>query len=238
VQQFFHLSSFAEQMLVHQNALVKIDPEIPLDRAALVGCGVTTGLGAVFRTADVRPGDTVAVIGCGGIGLNAVQGAHVAGAARVIAVDLAPDKLALAQMFGATDTVDGSTGDAAAIVREMTGGGVDHAFEAVGLKATAEQAFAMLRPGGTATIIGMIPLGTKIELDGSDFLGERRIQGSALGSTRFRTDMPMFLELYKQGRIKLDELVSNRIKLDELNGAFDELRAGSVTRNVVVFEGG
>jgi S-(hydroxymethyl)glutathione dehydrogenase/alcohol dehydrogenase len=237
VHQFFHLSSFAEQMLVHQNAVVQIDPDVPLDRAALVGCGVTTGLGAVFRTAQVQPGDTVAVIGCGGIGLNAIQGARVAGAARIIGIDLSPTKLELATSFGATDVVDAGATDAVAAVRELTRGGVDHAFEAIGLKVTAEQAFGMLRPGGTATIIGMIPVGTKIELAGCDFLGERRIQGSALGSTRFRTDMPMFLELYKQGRIKLDELVSGRIGLDDLHTAFDELRRGSVTRNVVVFDG-
>jgi len=236
VYQFANLSSFAEQMLIHEHGLVKIDPEFPLDRAALLGCGVMTGVGAAMRTARVEPGSTVAVIGCGGVGLSAVQGAVIAGALRVIAVDMVAVKLETAKRVGATDTVDASQTNAVEAVKELTGGaGVHFSFEAIGLKATAEQAFAMLRPGGTATIIGMIPFGTTIELNGFEFLSERRIQGSTMGSNQFRTDVPRYIELYKQGRLKLDELMSNRITLDDVNEGFEALGRGEVTRNVIVF---
>src|SRR6202043_3331716 len=155
MNQAFNLSSFAEQMLVHENAMVKIDPDIPLDRAALVGCGVMTGVGAVFNAAKVEPGATVAVIGCGGVGLSAVNGAALAGAERIIAIDTVASKLENARELGATDTLNASNADPVKAVREMTGGGVHYSFEALGTKTTAEQAFGMLRPGGTATIIGM-----------------------------------------------------------------------------------
>ena len=235
--QFANLSSFAEQMLVHEHALVKVTKDIPLDRAALIGCGVTTGLGAVFRTARVEVGQTVAIVGCGGIGLNAVQGAYIAGANRIIAVDRVATKLKMAEQFGATDLVDASSGDAVAKVMELTGGlGVDHAFEAIGLKATAEQCFAMLKRGGTATVIGMIPMGAIIELPGPDFLREKRIQGCVMGSNRFRVDMPRYVEMYLQGRLKLDELVSARIPLEEVNQSFDTMRAGEIARSVIVFD--
>jgi S-(hydroxymethyl)glutathione dehydrogenase / alcohol dehydrogenase len=236
VFQFLDMSSFAEQMLVHEHGLVKIDPEMPLDRAALIGCGVTTGLGAVFNTAGVRPGESVAVVGAGGIGLNCIQGAALAGAGRVIAVDMVPAKLDLARSFGATDTVDASQGEAVAEVLERSGGGVDHAFEAIGLKVAAEQCFAMLAKGGTATVIGMIPVGQSVELPGVAFLAEKRIQGSNMGSTRVRVDMPRYVDLYLQGRLKLDELVSARRPLDEVNAAFDAMKAGEVARSLITFE--
>jgi S-(hydroxymethyl)glutathione dehydrogenase/alcohol dehydrogenase len=230
------LGSFAEQLLVHERAVVKIDPDIPLDRAALLGCGVITGVGAVFHTAGVGPGDTVAVIGCGGIGLNCVQGAALAGALRIIAVDRVASKLALAEQFGATDTVDASAVDPVAAVRELTGGGVDYSFEAIGLKTTVEQAFSMLRNRGTATVIGMVPIGQTIELQAVDFLGEKKIQGSVMGSNRFRVDMPQLLELYRQGRLKLDELVSARVGLDGINEAYVELKTGNPARTVITFD--
>ena len=236
MHQFINLSSFAEQMLVHENAVVKISKDMPLDRAALIGCGVTTGLGAVFNTARVPAGSVVAVIGCGGVGLNAVQGAAIAGASRVIAVDMVSSKLDLAKQFGATDVVDASAGDPVAQVKELTGGGVEYSFEAIGLKIAAEQAFGMLRPGGTATIIGMIPLGQNVELPGVEFLAEKKIQGSTMGSNRFRIDMPRFIELYLQGRLKLDELVSARLPLGEVNDAFEAMKAGTVARSVIVFD--
>lgn len=235
LSQFSELGSFAEELLVHERAVVKIPDDVPLDRAALVGCGVTTGIGAVFNTAQVRPGTTVAVVGCGGIGLNCVQGARIAGALRVVAVDVQPWKLELAASFGATDLVDASAGDPVAQVRELTGGGVDYSFEAIGTKGTVEQVYAMARPGGTATVIGMVPLGTKVELEGADFLSERRLLGCLMGSNRFRIEMPRILELYRQGRLKLDELITSRIALDGLNAAAAELREGSVARSVVVF---
>ncbi|MEX2208232.1 MAG: Zn-dependent alcohol dehydrogenase [Myxococcota bacterium] len=234
IWQFLDLSSYAEQMLVHENAIVKIRKDMPLDRAALIGCGVTTGVGAVFNTAKVAPGSTVAVIGCGGVGLSAVQGAAIAGAGRVIAIDMLESKLELARKFGATDTVNAKKGDPIEQVRELTGGGVDYSFEAIGLKIAAEQAFAMLKNGGTATVIGMIPLGQKVELPGFDFLFEKKIQGSSMGSNRFRTDMPKYVDMYLNGKLNLDDLVSRRIKLSEINDAFDALHTGEVARSVIM----
>lgn len=234
--QFLHLSSFAEQMLVHEHALVKIRDEMPLDRAALIGCGVTTGLGAVFNTAKVGAGETVAVLGAGGIGLNAIQGAAIAGAGRIIAVDMNETKLKLAESFGATDLVNAGDGDPVAQVMELTGGGVHHAFEAIGLKATAEQSFLMLRSGGTATVIGMVPLGQNVELPGYMFLSEKKIQGSNMGSNRFRTDMPRYVDMYLDGKLKLDELVSARRPLEEINEAFTAMKGGEVARSVITFD--
>ena len=236
VNSFLHLSSFAEQMLIHEHALVKIDPDMPLDKAALIGCGVTTGLGAVFRTARVEPGSTVAVIGCGGIGLSAVQGARIAGANKIIAVDMVASKLELAQTMGATHVVDASDGDPVAQVKELTGGGVHNSFEAVGLKDTAEQAFNMLRRGGQATVIGMIPIGTSIEVHGVELLGEKKLTGSNMGSNQFRTDMPRFVDMYLDGRLLLDEMVSQTIALDDINAGFDEMKTGKVARSVIAFD--
>lgn len=236
VHQFLKMSSFAEQMLVHEHGLVKVREDMPLDRAALIGCGVTTGLGAVFNTAKVEPGTTTAIIGCGGIGLNAIQGARIAGASRVIAIDMLDSKLDLARQFGATDVVNAGTTDPVQAVQELTGGGVHYSFEAIGLKVAAEQAFHMLRAGGTATIIGMIPVGQNIELPGVAFLGERRIQGSNMGSNRFRVDMPRYVDLYLDGRLMLDELVSARIGLDDINDGFDNLKQGAIARSVITFD--
>lgn len=233
LHQFLNLSAFGEQMLVHENALVKIDPEIPLDRATLVGCGVITGVGAVMNTAKVPVGSTVAVIGCGGVGLSAVNGAALAGASRIIAIDTLQEKLDLAVQLGATDTVLVGNDDTVKRIREMTGGGVEYSFECLGLKVTAEQAFAMLKPGGTATIVGMVPFGVKIELHGFDFLRERKIQGSSMGSNHFRTDMPRLLTLWKQGRLKLDHLISRRIALAEINEGFARLKGGHVVRQLI-----
>jgi S-(hydroxymethyl)glutathione dehydrogenase / alcohol dehydrogenase len=236
MNQFTNLSSFAEQMLVHENAMVKIDPEIPLDRAALVGCGVMTGVGAVFNAAKVEPGSTVAVIGCGGVGLSAVNGAALAGAERIIAIDTQPSKLEVAKQMGATDTLNVSNiDDPVKAIREMTGGGVHYSFEALGTKTTAEQAFGMLRAGGTATIIGMVPLGVKIELHGFDFLRDRKLQGTMMGGNRFRVDMPRLLSLWKRGRLKLDHLISGRIKLSEINEGFAALKSGAPVRQLIDF---
>jgi S-(hydroxymethyl)glutathione dehydrogenase/alcohol dehydrogenase len=236
VHQFFDLSSFAEQLLVHENMLVKIRPDMPLDKAALIGCGVTTGVGAVMNTARVRAGEVVTVIGCGGIGLNAIQAAAIVGAGRVIAIDRVASKLDLARTFGATDTIDASAVDPVGAVLELTGGGVDHAFEAIGLSATAQQAFAMLAKGGTATVIGMIPLGESIQLDGFQFLLEKRIQGSNMGSNRFRVDMPQYVEWYLAGKLKLDELVSATMPIEKINDGFATLKAGEVARQLITFD--
>lgn len=234
--QFLHLSSFAEQMLVHEHALVKVRVDMPLDRAALIGCGVTTGVGAVIHTAKVEPGATVAVIGCGGVGLSAINGAAIAGAGRIIAIDRQPGKLELAKVFGATDIVNAADGDPVEQVIEMTGGGVHYSFEAIGLKVTAEQSFKMLRRGGTATVIGMIPVGVNIEIHGADLLSERKLQGSIMGSNHFPVDMPRFVDFYMQGKLHLDELISSHIKLEDVNDAMAALETGELARQVIMFD--
>lgn len=234
--QFLNLSSFAEQMLVHEHAIVKIRQDMPLDRAALIGCSVTTGTGAVIQTAGVKAGETVAVVGCGGVGLACINGAAIAGAGRIIAIDTQLGKLELARFFGATDTVDASSTDAVAEVKEMTKGGVHYSFEAIGLKATTEQAFNMLGRGGTCTVIGMIPVGTFIEIHGVEFLAEKKIQGSLMGSNRFRVDMPRLIDFYLSGKLHLDELISNRIKLDQINDGMASLKSGEIARSVIIFD--
>ena len=226
VAQFANLSSFAEMMLVHEHAVVKIRDDMPIDRAALIGCGVTTGVGAAIHTAGVEPGTSVAVIGCGGVGLSCINGAAIAGAARIIAIDRVPSKLELARKFGATDTINPDDVDPIVAVREMTGGGVHYSFEAIGLKVTAQQAFKMIGRGGTATVIGMIPPGDMVEIHGPEFLQGKKIQGSVMGSNRFRVDMPRFVELYLQGKLHLDDLVSRHIKLADINDGMAALENG------------
>jgi S-(hydroxymethyl)glutathione dehydrogenase/alcohol dehydrogenase len=235
VNQFANLSAYAEKMLVHSNAIVKVRDDMPLDRAALIGCGVTTGVGAALNTARVEPGSMVAVFGCGGVGLSAIQGARIAGARMIIAVDIHDHKLETAFELGATHTVNSATKDALKEIREITNGGVDYAFEAIGLKTAAEQCFEALRAGGTATVIGMIPLGQKVELEGSAFLREKKIQGSSMGSNRFKVDMPKYIDFYMQGRLKLDEMITRRMQLEDINEAFRAMKAGEVARQVLVF---
>ncbi|MEP1206131.1 MAG: Zn-dependent alcohol dehydrogenase [Rhizobiaceae bacterium] len=236
VHTFMNLSSFAEQMLVHENALVKIRQDMPLDRACLVGCAVMTGYGSVVNTAKVGPGDKVAVIACGGVGMSAVNSARVAGAERIIAIDTNPEKLELALQLGATDIVNPKDGDVVEQVQEMTGGGVDHALDCLGSKRTAEDAFKMLAFDGTATLVGLFKQGETIELTGSDFLRERKIQGSLLGSNRFRVDMPRIIELYMQGRMELDVFISQKIALEQINDGFDAMREGKVLRSLIDFD--
>ena len=236
VAQVYNLSGFAEKMLVHRSTLVRIRKDMPLDSAALLGCAFITGTGAVFRTAKVEPGATVAVIGCGGIGLATINGALIAGAARIIAIDKLTEKLDLAKQFGATDLIDASSVDVVAEVQRLTNGGVDYGFECIGLAATVEQCWAMLRPAGVATILGVIGATAKISLGGADLLLEKRLQGSMLGSARAQEDIPALVELYMQGRLKVDELISKRIRLEQINEAFDALERGEVARCVIVFD--
>jgi S-(hydroxymethyl)glutathione dehydrogenase/alcohol dehydrogenase len=237
IGQFARLGGFAEEMLVHEHGVVKIDKDLPLETAALVGCGVLTGTGAVFRTARVEPGSRVLVIGAGGIGLSAIQAARIAGAGMVIVVDVSADKLETAQQLGATATVNAATtDDVVGAVRDLAGGGVDYSFEAIGLKATAEQAFNMLDLGGTATVIGMVPSSQKLEIRGIDLLSEKRLQGSMMGSNRFRMDMPAMVNMYLDGRLKLDEMVSARLKLEDVNEGYGAMKRGEVARQVITFE--
>jgi S-(hydroxymethyl)glutathione dehydrogenase/alcohol dehydrogenase len=237
VGQMAQLGAYAEQMLVHEHALVKITQDIDFDRMALIGCGVTTGLGAVLNTARIEAGSTVAVWGAGGVGLAAIQGARIAGARQIIAVDVHESKLATARDLGATHSVDASSRDPVQAILEMTGGGVDYSFEAIGLKVAAEQAYNALRPGGTATVIGMIPVGQMVEIEGRTFLTEKKIQGSSMGSNRFRSDMPKYIDLYLQGRLHLDEMITRRGVLEDVNEAFRAMKAGEVARTVLMLDG-
>jgi S-(hydroxymethyl)glutathione dehydrogenase / alcohol dehydrogenase len=228
------LGTFAEQTLVHENALVKIAPDIPLESAALLGCGVVTGVGAVIRTAKVQPGADVAVVGCGGVGLNSIQGAVIAGANHVIAIDIDDDKLEIAKQFGATHGINSKKSDVKEeLDRILPGkGGVDHSFEALGLRETCELSFAILRRGGTATVIGV--LYSDIQIPAIKLLDECKIQGSMLGSVDVRRDTAYFLDLYRAGRLKLDELISNRFTLEQINEGFDALARGGVTRSMIL----
>jgi S-(hydroxymethyl)glutathione dehydrogenase/alcohol dehydrogenase len=236
VGQFARLGGFAELMLVHENAVVKITDDIALDKAALIGCGVLTGSGAVFRTARVEPGSRVCVIGAGGIGLAAVQAARIAGAGMVVVVDVSDTKLETARLLGATHTVNAAEADSVVkTVKELTGGGVDYSFEAIGKKATAEQAFEILDIGGTATVIGMVPNDTRLEIRAMDLLSEKRLQGSMMGSNQFRTDIPRLIAMYLDGRLDLDSMVSKTLTLDEVNDGYALMKRGEVARSVIAF---
>ncbi len=232
---FLNLSAFAEMMLVHENACVAISKDMPLDRAALLGCAVITGAGAIFNDSKLTPGETVAVIGAGGIGLAAVNAAKIAGAGRIIVIDPVPEKRALAQRLGATDVLD-ATPDVGKAVLAMTAGGVNYAIEAVGRPETAELAWQMLRRGGTATILGMIAPGKSVSIPGPSFLSGKRLQGSLLGSTQFPIDMPRLVDHYLAGRLDLDGIIAERISLGDINHALDELRKGDAGRSVILFE--
>jgi S-(hydroxymethyl)glutathione dehydrogenase / alcohol dehydrogenase len=232
------VGSFADHTVVRATAAIKIPDDVPLDRACLVGCGVMTGVGAVINTAKVRPGQTVAVFGCGGVGLNVVQGAALSGASRIIAVDLSKSKLELAKAFGATDVVDASGGtDAADAVRELTGGlGVDYAFEVIGAPPVIVQAFLSVKRGGKVIVVGVPPFGSEVPIPGFSLpLEEKSVIGSLYGSANMRRDMPKLIDLYMRGRLKIDELVSRRIKLDDVNAAFDAIEKGEVARSVIVY---
>lgn len=235
IHQVGGLSGFAEMMIAHEASCVAIRRDMPLDLASVIGCAVTTGYGAVVHTAGIAPGSTVAVIGCGGVGLMIVNAALIAGASRIIAVDRVPAKLALARTMGATDVIDAGEGDTVERVRELTRGGVHYSFEAIGLKPTVEQAFRMVRQGGTATVVGVAPVGTEFAIGAMDLLQERKLQGSYMGSNHFPVDTPRLVDLYMQGRLKLDALVSRRIALEQVNDAFDEMRTGQLARSVIQF---
>lgn len=230
-----NLGGFAEEMVVHHRNVVKVPNELPAHAAALMGCAVLTGVGAVMHGAKVQPGDTVVVIGCGGVGLNVVQGAKIAGASRIIAVDLKPSKLELAKKFGATDVVTGGP-DAVGKVMELTGGGVDFAFEVIGLPSTIRDAFMMLRKRGTAVLIGITPTGAEVTLPVLPFIWkETRVISSIMGSAPFQLFLPQLAGYYLDGRLDLDTLVSHRIKLDEINEGYDRMKQGDAARNVIVF---
>jgi len=234
VMQF--LGCMSEYCVVPAISVVAIDESLPMPQAALVGCGVMTGVGAAIKTAEVQPGSSVAVFGCGGVGLSTIQGARLAGASTIVAVDLADDKLALAKEFGATHTVD-ATGDPVGPVREITGGiGVDYAFEVIGVPAVMTQAYAATRRGGTVCIVGLGRITESFPMNAClvSIEGKKTV-GSFYGSANFRVDMPMLLDLYRAGRLDLDRMITRTYSIDEAVDAFSDLEAGRNARGVIVY---
>ncbi|MCC7075540.1 MAG: Zn-dependent alcohol dehydrogenase [Acidimicrobiia bacterium] len=245
IRQMQATGTFSEYTVVPEISAVKIDDDMPLDKAALIGCGVLTGVGAAVNVANVQKGDTVAVIGCGGVGLNAIQGARIAGAERIFAVDTAASKLDLAKEFGATDLIDASSGDPVMAVKEQTGigtlgmpRGVDVTLEVVGFAETLKQAIGMTRAGGKTVFVGAPQLGATLELDifMDLFAMQKIITGAFYGGSDVNRDVPKLVDLYKSGELKLDELVSRRIKLEDVNEAFRAIEKGEVARSVIIYD--
>jgi|TARA_R100001244_G_scaffold71741_2_gene57985 S-(hydroxymethyl)glutathione dehydrogenase/alcohol dehydrogenase len=235
VGQMLNLSAFAEQMLIHEHACVRIDPDMPLDRAAVIGCAVTTGAGTIFNACKLTPGETVAVVGCGGVGLATINAAKIAGAGRIIAADPIKEKRDLAIKLGATDVIDASADDAAAQIIELTKGGVDHAVEAVGRPASGDLAVGSLKRGGTATILGMMPLDHKVGLSAMDLLSGKKLQGVLMGANRFPVDIPRLVDFYLRGLLDLDSIVAETIPLEQINDGFEKMKKGDAARSVIVF---
>ena len=236
INQMLNLSALSEQMLIHEHACIAIDKDMPFDRAALLGCAVTTGAGTIFNACKVTPGETVLVVGCGGVGLAAINAARIAGAAKIIAADPLPEKRALAEVLGATHTVDALAPDAAKQIIAISGGGVDWGIEAVGRQASADLAVASLRRGGTAVILGMMPLDCKVGLSAFDLLGGKKLMGALMGMNHFPVDLPRLVDFYLRGLLDLDTIIAERITLEQVNEGFNTMRAGTSARTVVVFD--
>ena len=238
INQLAGLGTFGSYTVVPEGAAVRIDEDIPFPQASLVGCGVTTGVGAAINTARVQPGSTVAVFGCGGVGLNCIQGAAIAGASTIIAVDLLDNKLEMGREFGATHTVNASDGDPVEAIKELSDGeGVHYAFEAIGLvEAPFVQSIRCTRSRGVTVWVGHAPIDTPVTIDARDIMYEKMVIGSMYGSARPHIDFPRLLNLYREGRLKLDELISRSFPLEEVNAAFDVLSNGEVARSVLTFE--
>jgi S-(hydroxymethyl)glutathione dehydrogenase/alcohol dehydrogenase len=230
---FCGLGTMAGYVVVREAQVVKVDPDIPLELICLAGCGVTTGLGAVFNIADVRPGDTVAVVGCGGVGLNVVQGARIAGAASILALDTNPRKLELAARLGATHTVIPNAGVHAAVT-EVFPGGVDFAFEVVGSPGLVAETLTATRPGGTCVMVGSPPPGSTIPIDGRALFAERRLLGCLGGSNIPSRDIPRIASLYRRRLLDLETLVTSRRPLAEFTAAVGETESGQVARSVLL----
>jgi S-(hydroxymethyl)glutathione dehydrogenase/alcohol dehydrogenase len=234
VHQHIGLAGFAEYMLVGQNNLVKIRADMPLERACLLGCGVLTGVGAALNTAQVQPGSTVAVIGAGGVGLSVIQGARLANAAMIVAVDLDDEKLVLAAELGATHTVNAANEDAVARVVALTTGGANYVFEAIGNATTVQHGLAMTGANGTLTVVGIVDVGASFSVSGLDLMMGKKVQQSMMGSNRFVADIPRLVEHYLAGRLDLDRMVGATVGLDELPRVLDDLEAGRVLGRTVI----
>jgi S-(hydroxymethyl)glutathione dehydrogenase/alcohol dehydrogenase len=233
VHQLCAVASFAERAVIPSGAAIRIDPDVPLDTACVIGCGVTTGLGAALNTATIREGQSVAVIGCGGVGLSIVQGARIAGAATIIAIEPVAAKRELAISMGATHAVDPGSEDVVKTVRGITRMGVHWAFEALGRTETIQQAWSLLRPAGMAVVVGMPSLKEELHLRMSGFFTERGVIGSVYGSSSPRRDIPKFVELYRKGELELERMITNRIPLEDVNLALDALHRGEGARTVI-----
>jgi len=229
--------AFAEQVVVEASQAVAIDRDVPMDSASLLACGVITGLGAVTNTAKVPAGANVVVIGSGGVGLNAVQGARLCGARLIVAADLAADKLEAALDFGATHTVNPGQDDLRKTVKKLTGGrGADYVFVTVGAKVAVDQSYDLLAPGGAVVLVGMPAVGVKSEFEILTLANDtKRILGSKMGSSNIHVDIQHLVDLYKQGRLKLDELITERYPLERINEAIAAVNRGEALRNVIVF---
>lgn len=236
IHHYIATSSFAELSVVPAQTAIHVDPSLPLTELSLMGCAVATGVGAVLNTARVRPGETVAVVGCGGVGLNCVQGAALVNAGTIVAVDAEPRKLELARELGATHTVDASKEPVVEAVKDLTGGGVDHSFEAIGNPATIETAIQLVGRGGQAILIGMAPPEVRVPFDALNVTFEEiSIRGCWYGSIRPPVDFPLLVELYRSGKLRLDSMIST-CKLEEVNDAFQAMEAGEVARSVIVHD--
>jgi S-(hydroxymethyl)glutathione dehydrogenase / alcohol dehydrogenase len=233
------VAGFAEAVVVDQSQLVPVPDDVGLDRACLLACGVITGVGAVLNTAALTPGSSAVVIGAGGVGVNAIQGAALAGAAPIVAVDVVPGKLPLAKRFGATHAIDGHHGDVVGLVRELTAGrGADYVFVTVGSPAAVGQALSLTRRGGTVVLVGMPAAGATAPIPIGDFAGNGlRLLGSNMGSTRLGVDVPRLVARYREGRLRLDELITARYPLERINEAITAMEGGEALRNVIVFPG-
>ena len=237
ISHFGKVACFAESTVVPESGCIPIPKEVPLDCAALIGCCVTTGVGAALFSAQIEPGSTVAVVGCGGVGLNVIQGAALLNASKVIAVDIREGALEFATKFGATHSVNATHQDAVARVKEITGGlGADYAFEVYGSAETVETAFSMARKGGTIVVVGIAPVGETAGINPVSLVRDEKVlKGSYYGSARCHVDMPKMVDMYLSGRLNVDELITRRYSLDQINEAYDDLEQGGIGRGVIVF---
>ena len=237
ITHFGKVACFAERTVVPETGCIPVPKTVPMDRAALIGCSVTTGVGAAMLNAQVQPGSSVAVVGCGGVGLNVIQGARLLNASRIIAVDIREGQLEFAMKFGATHTVNASDQDALARVKEITDGlGVDYAFEVYGSGETVETAYAMARKGGNVVVVGIAPIGDTAAIDLVSLVrAEKTVTGTYYGSARCHVDMPKMVDLYLSGRLNIDDLITRRYDLDRINEAYDDLERGEIGRGVIVF---
>jgi Zn-dependent alcohol dehydrogenase len=234
INHFFCQSSFAEYCIISEGSAVKIDEDIPLEKVAVLGCGATTGIGAVLNTARVEAGSRVAIFGCGGVGLSSVMAAKLAGASKIIAIDIRDNKLKMARGFGATHTINSTRENPVEKIQELTGGGSDYSFEAIGDVGIIAQAFDAIRPGGMTVVVGAPPVGIKVSIDPWAFIMEKVLTGSAAGSLRPQVDIPRYVELFKAGKLPLDRLVSKTFSLEKINDAFDAMNKGEVARSVLL----